>query len=44
MRAAKVKIKKFRKVTRFPHHRSEGVTWRKNSGSHLQGPPRNRKQ
>lgn len=36
MKPAKTKLKKFRKVTRYQHHRSDGLTWRRNGGSRYQ--------
>lgn len=39
MQPAKAKLKKFRKVTKYPHHRSEGLTHRRNKGSQFQGRP-----
>lgn len=29
-------LKKFKKVTKYPHHRSDGLTHRTNRGSQLQ--------
>lgn len=35
MRPAKSKIKRFKLETKYPHHRSEGLTRRRNRGTRL---------
>lgn len=32
-------LRRFRKNTKYPHHRSDGLTWRRNKGSLYQAPP-----
>lgn len=35
-KSGKIGLKKFKKEPRYPHHRSDGLTWRTNKGSQLQ--------
>ncbi len=36
MAKGSIPIKKFKKEPKYPHHRSDGLTKRKNGGSYLQ--------
>lgn len=39
MRTHDGSLKRFRREPRYPHHRSDGLTWRRNRGSQYQGAP-----